>query len=172
MTHNEGFKKAMVEKLLIPGGIGITALSKKTGIPRRTLFDWRKKYCSANDIDLKVTRSPRELPLLAKYEAILESTSLEEENFGRWLRLRGLKSEHLEKWKDEIRDMAKKKNKDDIKKNEELKEAKQRIKELERELRRKDKALAEASALILLKKKADAIWGVEEDSTIEKKERK
>ena len=38
-----------------------------------------------------------------------------------------------------------------------------RIKELERELRRKDKALAETAALLVLKKKAQAIWGDRED---------
>ena len=39
----------------------------------------------------------------------------------------------------------------------------QRIKSLEKELRRKDAALAEAAALLILRKKADAIWGEEED---------
>jgi len=36
-------------------------------------------------------------------------------------------------------------------------------KKLESELRRKDKALAEASALLILKKKANLIWGESED---------
>jgi hypothetical protein len=39
----------------------------------------------------------------------------------------------------------------------------QRVKELERELRRKESALAEAAALLILRKKADAIWGKDED---------
>jgi transposase len=43
-----------------------------------------------------------------------------------------------------------------------LKEAKNRIKELERELHRKDKALAEMSALVVLKKKVELLWGDEE----------
>ena len=40
-----------------------------------------------------------------------------------------------------------------------------RIQELEKELRRKDKALAETAALLVLKKKAQAIWGDEDDDT-------
>jgi hypothetical protein len=40
-----------------------------------------------------------------------------------------------------------------------------RVRELERELRRKEKALAETAALLVLKKKAAAIWGDEDDST-------
>ena len=41
----------------------------------------------------------------------------------------------------------------------------QRIKELERELRRKDAALAETAALLVLKKKAEAWWGDADDTT-------
>ena len=67
---------------------------------------------------------------------------------GKWLREKGLRSEHIEKWQHEM-----KKNLNPQKKNIELKEAKRRIKELERELNRKDKALAEMSALVVLKKK-------------------
>jgi hypothetical protein len=39
---------------------------------------------------------------------------------------------------------------------------KKRIQELERELNRKEKALAEAAALLVLRKKAQAIWGDED----------
>ena len=50
----------------------------------------------------------------------------------------------------------------------ELKEAvdseRQRVKELERELRRKEKALAETAALLVLRKKMEAIWGDGEDA--------
>ena len=44
-----------------------------------------------------------------------------------------------------------------------VKSDKKRIKELERELARKDKALAEAAALLLLQKKLDALWNKSED---------
>jgi hypothetical protein len=40
-----------------------------------------------------------------------------------------------------------------------------KIRELERELRRKDKALAEAAALLVLKKKLAVLWEDEDDST-------
>lgn len=45
-----------------------------------------------------------------------------------------------------------------------------RARELERELRRKDKALAEAAALIVLKKRVHALWGDEDDDTDSKSE--
>ena len=44
------------------------------------------------------------------------------------------------------------------------KDEKKRIKALERDLNRKEKALAEAAALLVLRKKAEAIWGDGEDA--------
>ena len=70
----------------------------------------------------------------------------------------GLYAHELTTWKTEL--MAPKKTGDNsaaIKA--ELNEMKAKNKKLESELRRKDKALAEASALLILKKKANLIWG-------------
>ena len=47
--------------------------------------------------------------------------------------------------------------------NKELKESEKERKKLEKELARKEKALAETAALLVLRKKADAIWGDPED---------
>jgi len=47
--------------------------------------------------------------------------------------------------------------------NQELKEEKKKAKVLEKDLRKKEKALAEAAAILLLRKKAQAIWGDQED---------
>jgi len=60
----------------------------------------------------------------------------------------------------ELREIVTEKEK---KQREELAELKRKNKELERELRRKDKALAETAALLALKKRAEAIWGDDED---------
>ena len=49
--------------------------------------------------------------------------------------------------------------------------AARRVKDLEKELRRKDKALAETAALLVLKKKVQAIWGDEDDDTAQKRGR-
>jgi hypothetical protein len=48
--------------------------------------------------------------------------------------------------------------------NQATKDEKKRVKVLERDLQRKEKALAEAAALLVLRKKAEAIWGDGEDA--------
>jgi hypothetical protein len=69
---------------------------------------------------------------------------------------------HLEQWRREIIEAV-----DGKGSRRQKAKDKRRVKELERELRRKEKALAETTALIVLKKKAQLIWGdPEEDESI------
>ena len=80
----------------------------------------------------------------------------DDEARGRLLRERGLYSVEIERWRAQmlaaLKNMS---NRNDPKDR--------RIKELERELRRKEKALAETAALLTLKKTAQQIWGDSED---------
>ena len=144
----------MVQKLLMPGGPSVLMLSRETGVSEQSLYNWMAKY--QNGGSSQIQRSPRQWTHEDKYEALLEAASLSGEDLGKWLREKGLRSEHIEIWQQEM-----KKNLNQQKKNTELKEAKKRIKQLERELHRKDKALAEMSALVVLKKKVDTLWGDE-----------
>jgi len=98
-------------------------------------------------------RRPQDWTAEEKLNAILEYEKLNDEERGKYLRERGLHSIHIERWKEEIIKELKssKLNKKDLRDK--------KIKELEKELRRKDKALAETAALLVLKKKAQDIWG-------------
>lgn len=155
MLYAENFKKAMVQKLLLPDGPSVLSLSRETGVSEQSLYNWKAKY--QNGGSGQTQRSPRHWTNENKYEALLEAAKLTGEDLGKWLREKGLRSEHIEIWQQEMKE-----NLNQQKKNTGLKEAKRRIKELERELHRKDKALAEMSALIVLKKKVGLLWGGEE----------
>ena len=78
---------------------------------------------------------------------------------GGFLRRRGLHQVQLERWRGEVLKTLQGEPRRSPKSSH-----KRRIRELERELRRKDKALAETAALLVLKKKAQAIWGDEDDA--------
>ena len=93
-----------------------------------------------------------------KFEALMEYNSIwKEEERGIWLRKKGIKKAHLDKWKKELSEVLKK-QKSDVKE-------KKIIKALEKELQNKDKALAEVTELLVMKKKADAIWGNGEEES-------
>ncbi len=156
MLYAENFRKAMVQKLLMPGGPSVLALSRESGVSEQSLYNWKAKYENGGSGESQ--KSPRQWTDEEKYEALLEAATLTGEDLGKWLREKGLRSEHIEKWQHEM-----KKNLNQRKKDEEIRELKKKNKELERELRRKEKALAEMSALVVLKKKVGALWGEEED---------
>ena len=107
---------------------------------------------------MKNKRRPQNWSAEEKFQAVFTYEGLSEEERGKYLREHGLYSVDIERWREEMTAVLKKKRKSgkgDPKDR--------RIKQLESELRRKEKALAEAAALLVLKKKADAIWGDDED---------
>jgi transposase len=87
----------------------------------------------------------------------LEANELPEEELGEFLRRRGLHQEHLDEWRQALEDA--------LSRGRNAKSETKRIRELEREVARKDKALAEATALLVLKKKLAVLWGDEDDDT-------
>ena len=102
-------------------------------------------------------KRPQDWSAEEKLAAVLEAASLSEEELGAFLRSRGLHDAQLQQWRDQMIIGLEPKP---------LKRAEtKRIQELEKELRRKDKALAETAALLVLKKKAKEIWGDEDDDT-------
>ena len=100
-----------------------------------------------------------------KLRAVVEAAALSEKELGEFLRREGLHEAELRQWRAAAEaglagDAAHRAQE----KSERAVEVK-RMKALERELRRKEKALAEAAALLVLKKKVREIWGDEDDST-------
>lgn len=89
----------------------------------------------------------------AKLKAVVDTAGLSENDVGAYVRREGLYSNQVTEWRAEIIEHFE--TKSSFKKDE--RDAK--IKILEREILRKDKALAEASALLILQKKVDLIWG-------------
>jgi hypothetical protein len=91
---------------------------------------------------------------------VLEASQLDEGELGEFLRRQGLHHEQLEEWTSALEEALAqprqgRRSSGDAK----------RIKELEREVARKDKALAETAALLVLKKKMAVLWGEEDDDT-------
>jgi hypothetical protein len=99
----------------------------------------------------------------AKLEAVIQSKNLGEEEMGVFLRKEGLHSHQLQAWKSDILSAL---NPCFRKPSAVKDERDEKIRGLEKDLHRKDKALAEASALLILQKKVNLIWG--QESGVEK----
>lgn len=96
----------------------------------------------------KSERRPQERSAAEKLKTVIEFESLPTEKRGEFLRREGLHSDHIDAWKKSMQAGL---------------EPARKIKELEREPHRKDKALAETTALLVLKTKANLIWGTGEN---------
>lgn len=159
--YSEDFKKSAVEKMLTRGVRQISAISEEMGITRSTLYLWKRELANVGGMK-KNQKRPQDKTAKEKLQTIIEYENLSEDKRGEFLRRQGVHSEQIQEWHDQIEKTLTpgKYSKDN--RSERAKD-RRKIKELEIELRRKDKALAETTALLVLKKKANLIWGTGED---------
>lgn len=159
MEYTQGFRKEMVRKMLPPMLVSATALAKESGVAQCTLSKWLREARSVAPVD-KTDKGAKKWTAAEKLRVVVEAAKLKDSELGEFLRREGLHEKQLERWRADAEAALR----DAPRKGRRSPEAK-RIRELERELRRKDKALAEASALIILKKKLAVLWGDEDDDT-------
>jgi transposase len=174
--YTEGFRARMVERMTGPRAMSANALSQEVGITQPTLSRWLREAGTVTGVSKKKSKSkPKPKPASPaapsagrwsaeeKVRVVLAATGVSEQGLGTFLRREGLHEEDLERFREEVRSAAiagltpqKKTARGDEQK---------RIKDLERELKRKEAALAEAAALLVLRKKASALWGGEGEDT-------
>lgn len=159
MKYSKRFKESVLRKVLPPENRSVPEVAKEMGLSDQTIYNW-KKLLEKGDPSLNEESSPSSIGRIEKFNLLLEGKAVSDDESGKWLREKGLHSEHLNLWEQELKDILKDKDTELRQENSRLKKDK---KELEKELRRKDKALAEMAALLILKKKANAIWGDRED---------
>ncbi len=144
--------------------MSVRKFAVQEGINLSTLYSWQKQF---NTSGLSVTKvsSSEKWSSEEKFSVVLETATLSEVELSEYCRVKGLYPEQIKAWKLAcIAGNTATKQVKRIKTTPEQKSDKNRIKELERELRRKEKALAETAALLVLGKKFDAYWKQKEDS--------
>lgn len=154
-------KTSLIERMLLPQNASVPQLSKETGIPKDTFYGWRRQALWERGLSLTPAGDGERWRAEEKFAMVVETVALSEAERGEYCRKRGLYPEPLPAWRRACAQanasQAAPRPKHDAQAD------KRRIQELERELRRKEKALAEAAALLVLRKKAEAIWGKDEE---------
>ena len=155
--RTEEFRRAAVLKFHSRGNRTVEETAEGLGVSSWSLYQWSKRYGKAET--MKPQRRPSERSAQEKLKAVIEFEGLTGDQQGEYLRREGLQSEHIEGWKKRME--AGLDGGGDLSAGGRTERAadKKKIKELEKELHRKDRALAETTALLVLKKKADLIWG-------------
>jgi len=170
MEYAANVKARMVRRMLGPDAVTATSLAGETGISQATLSRWlaasikgvspSKPAAPTPTETAAPAKRPQDWTALERAQAVLAASELAEGQLGEFLRRQGLHREQLDEWTSTLEEAlaqprAGRRSSGDAK----------RIKELERELARKDKALAETAALLVLKKKMAQLWGDEDDDT-------
>ena len=156
-------KESVLSKLLPPHNLSVSEVAKVEGISEATLYNWRNEAKLRGIPVPGNKKTSDQWSAEAKLAVVIETATLSETQLSEYCRSKGLYPEQVREWKDSFiqsqMSEAEKRKLD----NAQLKQDKKKIKALERELKRKDKALAETAALLVLRKKFNALWEDKEE---------
>jgi transposase len=168
--YSKAFRTLMVQKMCDPHRTDAQSLADEIGVSRSTLYRWVSEADSFEDLTNEAVqippplqqrpknlKRPQDWSAKEKLAAVLESAALSEEELGSFLRSRGLHEAQLHQWRELMLSGL---TSVPVRQNKKAPEV-LRIRELEKELDRKDKALAETAALLVLKKKVQSLWEAE-----------
>lgn len=172
MDYSETFKRKMVQRMLGPGAKSATELSKEVDVHQVTLSRWKREASTLTAMAAAKPTAPAK-PKAArtaaeKLELVLAADKCSPEELGALLRREGLHEADLTQWREAMA-AGLEETRGGSAAGKSAVQSK-RIRELERELHRKERALAEAAALLILQKKVRSIWADEDDDTPEKSE--
>lgn len=156
--YSDEFKKAAVQKLLSRGNRTADEVARQIGVSSFSLYLWTKQLGKGTDA-VTTDRKPSDLSAKEKLQAVIAYSAMGEAERGSWLRKSGMTSEVLETWSASIEEAL-----SGTRSPPRIRELERANQKLERQLLRKDKALAEAAALIILQKKVSALFASEDES--------
>ena len=171
----QSFRMQAVEKAL--GRSAETSLrevAEGLGVGKSTLNNWIVKSrshewdCVLADgmfrsNEMVREKRPQDWSLEERLNMVIACASLDEEAMSELCREKGVYSHHVRQWKLKFVDGVTAHS--NAGRDSESRSLKHEIKDLKKELRRKEKALAETAALLVLQKKVSAIWGNDEDDS-------
>ena len=154
--------KNVVLKKVLCGSKPHYKIAAEFGIARSTISKWLKAYKQNGNINLNSKeKRPKDWIAEERMAALMATGTMSSEERTVWCRKKGIFTHNLDKWKkDAIAAMTLRSGK---KQSEQEKNLKKQNLILKKELSRKEKALAETAALLVLKKKVQEIWGEPED---------
>ena len=142
--YGQAFKDKAVARLLPPESGDLEVVAREVGVSAGTLERWRADALASG-------RKSGGWTPAARLEAVIATASISEADKSAWCRAQGLFPSELDEWRQTA--TASLGSPETAVTSADSRADRRRIRELERNLRRKDKALAEAAALLVLSKK-------------------
>lgn len=160
--YSKEFKESIILRLLPPNNESISKVAKETGISYKTVCEWRKTARDSESAAPAGIKSSDAWSSQDKFLIVLETASMNEAELSRYCREKGLYSEQIKSWKSICMQANGGVAEEATRLNKELKVKNQGIKSLEKELYRKEKALAETAAILVLRKKLATLLGTDD----------
>ncbi|GAB6888988.1 hypothetical protein JCM13304A_24930 [Desulfothermus okinawensis JCM 13304] len=154
MVYPDNVKESVLKQILASSKT-IADIARENGIPYTTVMTWKIKAQKGKAMNKKFTAEE-------KLNFLFQSASMNEMELSEFCRKKGIYPSTLDKWKQACLENIDIEAGKKFKKKE--KQLKQKIHKLEREIRKKDKTIAETTALLVLKKKLEDILGDQEDA--------
>jgi len=152
--YGQAFKDRAVARLLPPESANINVVAQQVGVSAATLERWRAEALASGKQHGGWTAA-------ARFDAVLTTASMSEEGKNAWCRAQGLYPNELAEWRQAATCALE--HPSSLPVNASAKAERRRVRESERELKRKEKALAETAALLVLSKKLEAIFHKDAD---------
>lgn len=161
--YSEGFKQRTMQMMMAPNATSVAQVSRDTGVAEQTLYNWRNQLrCEGTSVPAD-SSNPEKWSGENKLAVVIETAALNEEELAKYCRRKGLYAEQISRWREAAISGAERLRPMSATERQELQKERKKTRKLEKELRRKDRALAETAALLVLQKKAREIWGDGED---------
>jgi transposase-like protein len=164
-TYTTGFKGRMVQRMAGQEAISATALAREVGVSQNTLSRWLREASETAPSVAAMKKKPaahdgsRRRTAEEKLEVVMKAAALSDDELGAFLRREGVHAAQLEEWRSKAMKGAADALKAPHAKRSEQTPERRKIRQLESEMRRKNDALAEAGALLLLKKRFEEMSG-------------
>lgn len=160
--YSDAVKADVRRRMSPPNRQSVVEIARELGIHAITLYKWRKAWRLQGEVVPASEKEAESWSAADKFTVVLETAGLNATELGGYCRERGLYPEQVDRWRKAAQDanaqpLLTMSDQKDLQKRHQ--EDQREIKRLQQELRRKDKALAEAAALLIASKKIQAYWG-------------
>ena len=159
-TYSEQFREQILKRMLAPEFATVPQLHEETGINKNTLHTWRSKWRREGLLVEQTSKGTQGKSPSAqeKFRIVVETAQLNEAELSAYCRERGFYPEQVKQWQQACISSVEQPSQPQ-QPAQKVSELSKENRRLQSELKRKEKALAEAVALLVLSKKAQAIWG-------------
>ena len=159
IRYPKEFKEQVLERLLPPNAESVKRVAEETGVSHQTLRNWMQEAHIHDLVQSLPPEPPSSLSTSEKFRIVVETLSMSEDELSEYARKAGLYVTQIKEWRDICVNANATEDAQKRSMQKELKAVQKENSELRKDLRKKEKALAETAALLVLRKKAEAIWG-------------